>query len=77
VHAPWRTGDGVHRAGRQALCATDAAFLVDALAEWPLERRVAAGLYRLDIVSDPPFLRREKILNIKPPSHATSIKVTP
>jgi hypothetical protein len=55
----------------------DDQILVDALAEWPLERRVAAGLYRLDIVSDPPFLRREKILNIKPPSHATSIKVTP
>jgi hypothetical protein len=55
----------------------DDQILVDALAEWPLERRVAAGLYRLDIVSDPPFLRREKILNIKPPSHATSINVTP
>ncbi len=55
----------------------DDEILVNALAEWPLERRVAAGLYRLDIAAEAPFVRREKILNIKPPSHATSIKVTP
>lgn len=51
--------------------------VVDDLSEWPLKRRVDAGLYRLDVATDAPYVPRQRVLNIKPPSTSTSVTVTP
>jgi hypothetical protein len=55
----------------------DDEVVVDDLAEWPLKRRVEAGLYLLDVATDAPYVPRQKVLNIKPPSISTRITVTP
>lgn len=51
--------------------------VLEAVANWPIEKRVLAGLYRLDVAADPPFVARKTALNIKPPSTTANVKVTP
>jgi hypothetical protein len=65
------------QAAARATLKLDDEIVVDDAGDWPLKRRVDAGLYRLDVVAGAPYVPRQKVLSIKPPATAFNIKVTP
>jgi hypothetical protein len=53
------------------------AVVVQDFAAWPLQRQVDAGLYLMSVESSAPFVGRNKLLNVKPPTETTEVSVSP
>jgi hypothetical protein len=55
----------------------DDTVVVDAAIDWPLRRRLEAGLYSLSVEAQAPYRRKSKALHLLPPSAAAKINVGP
>ena len=49
--------------------------IVEDFNDWPMQEQVEAGLYLLSIQADAPFVSKDEILRLEPPTKSTSVNV--